>query len=153
MSKRVSHSWLFNELSDNTFCPLEELCKCHSQSFSLNWKEINVTFNLSYSLIWTQIALLKTAVQISLSGQSVSSSSRPFSGIHNLSLYSHSLLAAQTVSITAMSSVVVSTRFKVSTLAELSGYNASCLSKGQVARNNVSGEEADVGELLRGCKA
>lgn len=43
--------------------------------------------------------------------------------------------------------------FHVSSRVQLSGYDASCLSKGQVAGNNISGEEADVGELLRGCEA
>lgn len=32
---------------------------------------------------------------------------------------------------------------------QLSGYDASCLSKSQIAGDNVGGEEADVGELLR----
>ena len=38
-------------------------------------------------------------------------------------------------------------------LDQPSGYDAGCLSKGQVASDNISGEKADVGELLRGCEA
>lgn len=46
-----------------------------------------------------------------------------------------------------------SSLFDVVELALLSGYDACRLSKGEVARHNISGQEADVGELLRGCEA
>lgn len=36
---------------------------------------------------------------------------------------------------------------------QISGYNASCLSKSEVASNDISGEKADVGELFRGREA
>lgn len=43
--------------------------------------------------------------------------------------------------------------FQISRPDQLSRYDASCLSKREVASNNISGEKADVGELLRGCEA
>lgn len=48
---------------------------------------------------------------------------------------------------TRLSSVV--RRICLSRPEQLSGYDASCLSKSQIAGDNVGGEEADVGELLR----
>lgn len=36
----------------------------------------------------------------------------------------------------------------MSSLDDLSGYDAGCLSKRKVASDNISGEKPDVGELL-----